>query len=407
MKQLRIGIVGSGLMGQEIGAFLAEHGYPVLLKGRKEGDIQDFLQTTRRVSSRQRKWGKISQEEYELRVAGIEGTLEFDSRFADLDLVIESIVENLDVKRALLHQLEALCSDNVILSSNTSTLSIAEIADVLDKKERFLGIHFFHPYKYFKFIEVVRHAKTSDEVFEAGCALASDLGKSPLPVKDSPGFFFNRVMMPSYMEVYHALESGWYAIEEIDEMFRESNLALAPLHSTDMTGVDIFLSAAVNFTRSIPGRFSVPSLLTTMVERGRLGKKVGKGFYDHVDGTGVDDEMQSILEQYRARRDESKPAPFSLEHSLLRIMNEAAYCVGEGVVTMEDAESTMKTVPPFAFTDGLFKYMDTIGIDVVSQKLRELEQIKGPRFKPAPTITDLVDKGWLGAKTGRGFFLYK
>lgn len=407
MKQLRVGIVGSGLMGQEIGGFLAERGYPILLKGRKEGDIQNFLKMAHAIFAKQKRSGKISQNEFELRMSRTQGTIEFDSRFADLDLVIESVVENMAVKRELFNELEERCSAKTTFCSNTSTLSVAEIASVLENKERFLGIHFFHPMRYFKFVEVIPQSQTSKDALQLACSLVRDIGKKTLLVKDSPGFFFNRIMMTSYMEVYYALESGWYRIEEIDEMFKKSNFMLGPLQSLDMMGIDIFHDAVLNLFEKMPERYAVPSILTKMVEMGRLGKKTGKGFYNYEDAMQLDDEMRIILETYRSKRDESRPAPFSLDQCLLRIMNEAAYCIEEGIVTQEDAEAIVKTVPPFAFTNGLFKYMDTLGLDIVVKKLRDLRADCGERFKPAPMITELVEKGWLGVKTGRGFFAYK
>ena len=406
MKELRIGIVGGGFMGQEIGGFLAERGYPLLLKARKGSDIQDFLRITSNIFSRQRKWGKIDDDEYEMRMAHTKGTLEFDSRFANLDIVIESIVENMVAKRELFDELEARCSKKTILCSNTSSLSIAEIASVLQNKERFLGIHFFHPMSYFKFVEVIPQNQTSQEALQVVSSLIRDIDKEALLVKDSPGFFFNRIMMTSYLEAFHALESGWYTIEQIDEIFQKSNFMFGPLRSSDVTGIDVFHQSVSNLSREMPERYSVPSILTHMVKMGRLGKKTRKGFYNYEEDLRVDDEMRTVVELYKAKRDEDRPAPFSLEQNLLLITNEAVRCIEEGIVAMEQAERVMKMVPPFVFTGGLFKYLDTVGLDIVLQKLLRLDRAEGPRFKPAPMIVELVEKGWLGVKTGRGFFAY-
>jgi 3-hydroxyacyl-CoA dehydrogenase/enoyl-CoA hydratase/3-hydroxybutyryl-CoA epimerase len=227
-----------------------------------------------------------------------------------------------------------------------------------------------------------------------------------LTVTDSPGFFFNRIMMTSYLESYRALESGEYGIDQIDTMFRKSNFLLGPLHSTDITGVDIFFHSALNLNRVMPKRFDVPVILQKMVEIGRLGKKTGKGFYNYESGMEIDREMLAILEECRIKRSGSTPALFTLEQCLLRIMNEATYCLQEGIVDLQDAESIVRSVPPFAFTHGLFTYMDNIGIDVIVDKLLAMEHTAGERFAPAPMLIELRQKGFTGAKKGRGFFKY-
>lgn len=404
MERFRVGIVGSGLMGQEIATYLAEHGYPVLLKGRKQSDIDHFLDTTRKLLSKQLKWGKISHSEFESHMASINGTVQFDDRFSELDIIIESVLEDLAVKRQVFQQIEAACSNDTILCTNTSTLSIGEITHDLRDKRRFLGMHFFQPARYFKFVEIVPTMETSNNALQSASSLARGIGKNTLIVKDSPGFFFNRIMISSYLEVYRALESGEYGIDQIDTMFKKSNFLLGPLHSTDMTGVDVLLHSALNLNRVMPQRFGVPLILQKMVEKGRLGKKSGKGFYNYESAPEIDREILVILEEFKIKRSSHIPALFSLEQCLLRIMNEAAYCVQEDIVDLEDAESVLRSVPPFTFTHGLFTYMDDIGIDVIIDKLRTLERTAGERFTPAPVLVELQHKGFIGTKKGRGFF---
>jgi 3-hydroxyacyl-CoA dehydrogenase/enoyl-CoA hydratase/3-hydroxybutyryl-CoA epimerase len=404
MEQLRVGIVGSGLMGREIATYLAEHGYPVLLKGRKQSDIDQFLDTIRKMLLKQLRWGKISHSEFESRMASINGTVQFDHRFSEVDIIVESVLEDLDVKRQVFQQIEATCSDDTILCTNTSTLSVGEIAHVLRDKRRFLGTHFFQPAIYFKFIEIVPTVETSNSALQSACSLARGIGKKTLMVADSPGVFFNRIMIAGYLEVYRALESGEYGIDQIDTMFKKSNFLLGPLHSTDMTGVDILLHSALNLNRVMPQRFDVPVILQKMVEIGRLGKKSGKGFYNYESDPEIDREILAILEEFKIKRSSHIPALFSLEQCLLRIMNEAVYCVQEGIVDLEDAESILRSVPPFAFTHGLFTYMDDVGIDVIVDKLLALQRAVGERFTPAPMLVELQHKGLTGAKKGRGFF---
>ncbi len=404
MQLPHVGIVGSGFMGQEIGKYLCEKGYPVLLKGRKQADLDTFLKATDRILGKQKKRGKITQEAFEARLADTQGTLNFDDRFASLDLIIESVVEDLDVKKEIFPQIEAACSDDTVLCTNTSVLSIAQIAETLRKNDRVVGLHFFHPVKFSQIVEIIPTSTTSLESIQAASALAAGMGKKVLKVKDSPGFFFNRIMITNLAEAYLALESGAGTITQIDEMFRKSDFIIGPLSSSDVTGLDVIYHSLSYIAENLPERFTVPRLITDMLDKGRLGKKVGKGFYNY-DGNGSGDaEMAVLLEEHQGRRTGAAPPPFSPMQSLYRTLNEAMYCLEEGIVCREEVEEIITVVPPFY--KGLFRYLDTVGLDRILQDLLELEQAFGGRFRPPAILSDLVRDGHTGVNAGTGFFDY-
>jgi len=405
MDNLKIGIVGSGFMAREIGNYLAEQGYSVLMKGIIESELKVFKQETEKIFSKQKRRGKITEKEYEKRISGIETSLIFDDRFSELDLVIESVVEDIDVKRGILMEMEGLCSAEAFICTNSSALSVSKLAFVLKNPERFFGFHFFHPVKFMDLVEIVRGDESSEESVRFGRTFAERIGKKALPVKDSPAFYMNRIGLVMLQEVYYALESGYYRIEDISGMFKKSDFIADPILSTDATGIDVIKYSLVSLNKQIPGRFSVPEIINRMMDAGRLGKKTGTGFYNHIEKGSIDDEMNLVLDEFTERKDKTRIYPFSVEQCLLGMMNESAYCLGEGIVEAGDVDEIIHILPSFN-RKGMFRYMDSIGIDTVYEKLIELQEIHGTRFKPAPMIDSLVKTGSIGIKKGKGFYQY-
>lgn len=404
MRNLKIGVVGSGFMGQEIGFHLVEQGYPILLKARKEQDILKFQEAVRGILKKNKMRGKINQEEFDELLTHTSGTLQFDERFSNLDMVIESVVEDIDVKREVFKDLEKVCPGKTIFCSNTSSLSITEIGEALSNKARLIGLHFTHPVRFFGITEIAPTDKTLEEVIRIVSDLIRDLGKKPLLVKDSPAFFLSRIMLTSYLEVFYALETGQCSIIDIDSIFKGSDFLVGPLYSSDITGLDVILNTVRNINLKIPNRFAVPSILAKMVEMGRLGRKMGKGFYNYEKGNSIDEEMFRVIEAVRSKKRAIADIPFSLEQSRLRIMNEAIYCIDEGIISLDGVENVIKEVPPFC--NGLFKFMDNIGLDTIYERLKYFEGIFGKRFLPAPLLVNLVRTGRIGVKKGQGFFAY-
>lgn len=406
VDKLRIAVVGSGTMGKEISKALAENKYPVLLKSRKDTDIQSFLTSAKKTFKKLLRQKKISQSEHDFLLANTEGTTVFDDRFREIDIVIENIIENQEAKKDLYRQIEDVCSKETIICTNTSSLSITALADGLQERQRFLGIHFFQPFRAFKFVEVVKGKETAANSMDIVGNFIRSLNKFPLKVVDSPGFFFNRVQLTIAVEAFLAIESGWHEIEELNQTFKASKFYTAIYHSFDKLGLDVLEDCFINFHRTWPERYPLPNLITTMSAKKRYGEKSGKGFFSyHVSPAVIDEEMQSIVDCYRKQRS-SKKYEFSPEMGIVRAMNEGIYCLQEGIADMKEMEDAMSSLPPFLFIEGFYRAMDKMGLDVLYQKLIDYEKCFGARFRPADLLKDMVAAGDLGIKTGKGFFDY-
>lgn len=402
----KIGIVGSGTMGMEISKALAENRYPLLLKARKDADVQTFLAATQKVYKKLLRRKKISRSEHDYLVANTTGTTVFDDRFKDITIVIETIIENAEVKKGLYRQLEGICSKDTIFCTNTSSLSITELAEGLEKRDRFLGLHFFQPFRAFKFVEVVKGAETSRTYLDIANGFIQSLNKLPLQVLDSPGFFFNRVQLTVAVEAFLAIESGWHDIEELNESFKASKFYTAIFTSFDKLGLDILEDCFINFNRAWEERYPMPELIKLMSDRKRIGEKCGKGFFSYdVNPPVIDDEMKAIVDHYRSQRS-SERYVLTPEMSIARAMNEGIYCIEDGIADLEDMETSMSSLPPFLFIEGFYRSMDKMGLDVLYEKLIEYEKCFGARFRPANLLKEMVAAGDLGVKTGKGFFKY-
>lgn len=276
-----MGVVGAGLMGSGIAEVAATRGFDVIVrevdqasadKGR--GRIEKSLE--RAVSKE-----KISAEDRDAAL----GRLTFTTKVADLapcDIVIEAIVEDLEVKNALFGELDGLCGPDTIFASNTSSLTITDMAAHTDRADRFVGLHFFNPVPVMKLVEVVRTIATSDETFERAFAFANKLGKVPIAAKDNSGFVVNLLLVPYMLDAIRQLERGVASIEDIDTgMVLGCGYPMGPFTLCDFVGIDtLYKISEIMFDEYREERYAPPPLLKRIVAMGRYGRKSGKGFYD-------------------------------------------------------------------------------------------------------------------------------
>ncbi|ELY41492.1 3-hydroxyacyl-CoA dehydrogenase family protein [Natronorubrum tibetense] len=276
----RVGVVGAGTMGSGIAQVAATHGYDVVMRDIEQEFVESGFDTID--DSLGRLEGRDSlQEEPDTIRDRIEGTTSLDD-LADCDLVIEAALEKLDVKRDIFADLEAVCDEDCVLATNTSTLSITSIAGDLDTPNRVVGLHFMNPVPIMEGVEVVVGEKTDPDIVELAHDFSEDLEKTTWESDDKPGFVTNRILMPWINEGIRAFDEGVATKEDIDAgMELGTNVPMGPLTLADHIGLDICLHATETLYEELGDRYKPAYLLKRKVEAGDLGKKTGVGFYEY------------------------------------------------------------------------------------------------------------------------------
>jgi 3-hydroxybutyryl-CoA dehydrogenase len=282
MSIRNVGVVGCGLMGSGIAQVCAEAGYRVIVREVTEEQLQKGLGRIDSFLARGVAKGRLTAERKTEVLERLEGTTEL-GRLDRCELVIEAVVESLDKKRELLQELDAVCPERVLFASNTSSLSITELAAATRRPSRVVGLHFFNPVPLMKLVEVVRSPLTAAEVYEAAVSFVETLSKTPIRTSDRTGFVVNRLLVPYLLDAIRALEEGVGSVADIDDGMRLGcGHPMGPLTLLDFVGLDTTLAIAnIMFDDFRERRFAPPPLLRRLVQAGLLGRKSGKGFYDY------------------------------------------------------------------------------------------------------------------------------
>ncbi|MFC4544517.1 3-hydroxyacyl-CoA dehydrogenase family protein [Halosolutus amylolyticus] len=276
----RIGVVGAGTMGSGIAQVAATHGYDVVMRDIEPEFVENGFDTIDDSLGRLAGRDALEDDPETIRDR-IEGTTSIEA-LADCDLVVEAALEDLEVKQDVFEDLERVCDDDVVLATNTSTISITSIASAIDRPERVVGLHFMNPVPVMEGVEVVVGEKTTDEVVDLAHEVAEDLGKTTWESDDKPGFVTNRILMPWINEGIRAYDEGVASKEDIDAgMELGTNVPMGPLTLADHIGLDICLHASETLHEELGDRYKPAYLLKRKVEAGELGKKTGTGFYEY------------------------------------------------------------------------------------------------------------------------------
>lgn len=284
----RVGVVGCGLMGNGIAQISAASGYETVVREVSQELLDRGMASIEKNLDRLVRKEKLTEPDRDAALGRLTPTLDTGD-LAESDLIIEAIVESLEEKHGLFSELDGLCKATAIFSSNTSSLSITELAAGTERPDRFVGLHFFNPVPVMPLVEVVRCGSTSQQTFAAAFAFAKSVGKSPIACRDNTGFVVNRLLVPYLLDAIRAYEEGVGSIPDIDAGMRLGcGYPMGPFTLGDFVGLDtLFRIAEIMYDEYKDPRFAPPSLLRRMYVAGYHGRKSGRGFYDYSDDEPV------------------------------------------------------------------------------------------------------------------------
>lgn len=384
----RMGVLGGGLMGAGIATVSADRaGVPVRVKDvRPEGLGNAVRHLAAHVEGRRR---RRSLSDFEAAVTRRRLTTTLDWRgFRQLDLVIEAVLEDLELKHRIIAEVESHAGAETLFASNTSSLPLARIAEGAKHPERVVGMHYFSPVERMPLLEVIPHAGTAPGVVATAVAFGRAQGKTPIVVGDGAGFYVNRILAPYLNEAMRLVAEG-VAIERIDTALLDFGFPVGPFKLLDEVGIDICAHVAPILHDAFGARMQPPAEAQRMVDAGRLGRKSGRGFYQwrgRKAGKAVDDSVYGLL---GVRPGATMGAEAIVDRTVLPMVNEAVRCLDDGILRSA-RDGDLGAVfgigfPPFR--GGPFRYLDGRGVATVAGRLQDLEATHGERFAPAPGLT--------------------
>jgi 3-hydroxybutyryl-CoA dehydrogenase len=283
MEIKKIGVVGAGTMGNGIAQVAAQIGCDVVMRDIEDSFVERGIKSVDKFLSKSVEKGKLPADEKQKIMGRIKGTTNL-SDLKDVDFVVEAVIEDLALKKSVFKELDNLCRPEVILSSNTSSMSITEIAASTKRPDKICGMHFFNPVPLMRLVEIIRGYSTSDQTMTTATELAKKMGKITVEVKkDSPGFIVNRIMIPHMIEAIKIVEEGIASVQDVDTAVKNGlNYPMGPFELMDLTGIDIAYFVTEYFHKELNKelKWVSPNLLKTMIRAGRLGRKTGGGWYD-------------------------------------------------------------------------------------------------------------------------------
>lgn len=388
----RMALIGAGVMGAGIAELAARQGIDVRMRELKPEALQKGLQAIRKVIDERGRKKRQPAREKDAQMAHVLPTLELTG-MGRADFAIEVVVEDPEVKRRVFGELEVRIPATALLATNTSSLSVNALADGLRHPERFVGFHFFNPVHRMPLVEVIRGERTSDAALVTAVGLARRMGKTPVVVKDSPGFVVNRVLMPYLREALHLLDEGW-RVADLDAAMKRFGMPMGPFEVVDEVGLDVAHKVAGVLSKAFPTRMEPSSALETLIAAGRLGRKNGLGFYRHEGRKRTPDAaVRSLLRLGEGRRPQTLE-PLA-ERMVLAMINESARVVEEGLVSGPDVVDLAMIFgagfPPYR--GGVLRHADTLGLTHVVERLRALHAEKGARYEPCALLVARAQSG--------------
>ncbi len=393
MSYSRVSVFGAGAMGSGIAHAFAAASIDVILIDVASDLVAQGIKRIEGRCASDAKRGKLSLQAMGALMGLIKGSTAVEDAHSS-DLVIEAIIEDRKIKGDLFRSLDRLCRPECVFATNTSSLSVTDLAFLSGRPDRFLGLHFFNPVHAMKLVEVIPGLDTADSVLSRSRDAMKAIGKVPIVAQDCPGFLVNRVLLMYITEALLAAEEG-VSPEEIDAQAKEAGFPMGPLALVDMVGIDVSYHTQPILHEAYGVRFPFPQIVRRLFDAGRLGLKTGRGIY----GEGkIDDEFRRIVGTVST-------SPFSIERCIARAVNEAIHCLQEGVASAEGVDRAMVLGTGFP-EGGPLHWADAKGLDRVLSILENLAEQKGPRFWPHHLLKTYVAGGRVGKKTKKGFFEY-
>jgi len=396
MEIKRIAVIGAGAMGHGIAQVAAMAGFDVTMRDISEEFLAGGMKNIRWSVGKLIEKGRISPAEADKTLKRIRTVVPLKEAVENVDFVIEAVPEILKLKQQIFKEMDGYAPAHAILASNTSVLSITEIAAATNRPQKVIGMHFFNPAQLMRLVEVIMGQKTSTDTCNVTIDLTKKFGKEPvLCKKDVPGFIANRITIAGTNLVEWMVYKGDATVEEVDAAaIYKNGMPMGTFALMDFTGLDIGYHVAEYMEEKEPN-FKASPLIKEKISKGELGVKTGKGFYSYPEkGKWV---MPKISPE--------KAEKFDSMTQMYEMVNIAAELIRNDVATPEDIDKTLKL--GFNMPIGVLELADTLGIDVILSKLKDIEARYGVFFKPSPLLEQMVKKGELGTKTGKGFYSYK
>ncbi len=393
----QVGVLGAGTMGSGIAMAHVRRGIPALVLDKVPAALEKGVTFIVKSLQGRVAIGRMSNDEATAAIARLSTGVTLSS-LADRDVVIEAITENEEAKVNMYRQLQTVLRPDTILASNTSAISITRMAKSVERPERFAGMHFFNPVDRMQLVEVILGDKTSDETVVTLVALARRIGKTPIVVRDCPGFLVNRILFPYLNESLVLLQEG-ASPRAIDKAATAFGMPMGPITLHDLVGLNTSMHAGHVINTAFADRAAPTRILEELVAAGRLGPDTGAGFYSYAKGSrGVDDpSLEKILAKVRTGQRQIGNEEIT-DRLFLPMLNEASRVLSEGIVR-EPGDVDMGLILGIgfpAFRGGILRWADSLGMAKVLEKLKPYEQL-GPRFHPTEQMRKL-------AAEGKGFY---
>ncbi|KIF45387.1 multifunctional fatty acid oxidation complex subunit alpha [Vibrio owensii 47666-1] len=388
----RVGVLGGGLMGAGIShVSVAKAKVPVRIKDVSNDGVLNALNYNYKLFEKQRKRRIISKAGLQSKMLQLSGGIDFTS-FNHIDVVIEAVFEDLDLKQTMVADIEANAKPETIFATNTSSLPIHKIAEKAERPENIVGLHYFSPVEKMPLVEVIPHETTSEEAISTVVALAKKQGKTPIVVKDKAGFYVNRILAPYMNEAAHILLAN-EPIEQLDGALLDFGFPVGPITLLDEVGVDIGAKIMPILVNELGERFKGPDVFDTLLNDGRKGRKSGKGFYTY---KGKKKEVDKSVYKLLNLTPESKLSDNDIAlRCVLPMLNEAVRCLDDGIIR-SPRDGDIGAIfgigfPPFL--GGPFRYMDQFGLKELVEKMNEFASKYGDRYAPCDGLLTRAGEG--------------